>query len=535
MPGAVDRGNPLKLLWDAIKRVVRKLPGAIFSLHNIAQYVLSLLTVAAVVVLGYLVYLLVVYMRPAAPTLWHSSDFQRFMDEDLLPDFVGSLNVFHGNLDYILDVMAGTVVAPTTATSAYSPLRLVTKASVLYEAKEAMNKLMSNPDQALLRKMIGQYYALHLVMSRRNEFLYSLFVSGIMTHVEHFQDQSGKGLRLDWDRVQAFEESIMKPLGALRDVVQAISATADANPDAVPASALPWLTAVHKLRMYLNEYHDQLVDSAMSRIKDPYCVGVWVLRYIPLVGHILRDRIPGVWREMPVNYTRMKGLWHRGWKQLGVLIVNVPCYIVFSDKDRRSTCNNKVIKVIDYDSLDATTCGGERTTETYAGVDVDGDGDSRGGDGGESPPLESRRPWTFDAAMYLSREVRPADRAKLVRAAEQLAGDAHVVDGRTLASAAEKEGIVSAAAAARSRFSPTLAWSPAALGMADALRAPASLAPAFLDGVLRNAEHLTIDRGLPEVSQNTVLQAYDAALHAQYTNPVALTAAAPLEGDPNEG
>lgn len=51
--------------------------------------------------------------------------------------------------------------------------------------------------------------------------------------------------------------------------------------------------SANKLRMYLNEYHPQINESAMSRVHDKWEINMWILFYLPTTD-VIRYRIPEI-------------------------------------------------------------------------------------------------------------------------------------------------------------------------------------------------------------------------------------------------
>jgi hypothetical protein len=166
-----------------------------------------------------------------------------------------------------------------------------------------------------------------------------------------FQDTSRGGRVLDNNKVLLFEENVVKVIEALKSSVLAISNAAESNfrnireaswYSADPSKAANWIMAVHKLRLYLNEYHTVLVESSMSRVPDKLAINTWVLFWIPFVSDIIQYRIPEIWRRVPGKYVSMFNIWTRAWEALGNALIKIPCHMVFTGEARQKYCNVNV-------------------------------------------------------------------------------------------------------------------------------------------------------------------------------------------------
>lgn len=311
--------------------------------------------------------MLVFKVRPVIPQLSNSTDFDGFMNEDMLPDMVDCIRVFARDAGrFAPQVLKSTLnlaaVAPRP-TSRFAPSfgSFAQVASVAQSAAGTLNAL----DDATLKRNARMYFDHYRCFCFRNDLPYVFFCGSALTHAPEFT-VPGRGRLLNKDAVAQFEGAFVTPMEQLRCACQAISASAAAQVGSLtreawytgdPKAAFAWLTAAHKLRMYLNEYHEQVHESAMSRITDRWAINTWILYYVPYVADVIRHRIPELWAALPGRFVGYYNSWQGAWGRLGDVIINIPCNMAFTGEKRARYCNRTVFTVMNDGDFQAKGCG----------------------------------------------------------------------------------------------------------------------------------------------------------------------------------
>lgn len=350
-PAAPDDTNPITLLTQLVKSAVSGFVSVYLKVPLLLSFLVSLFFLVVIVIVGILLYLLVFYARPVIPGLSHSSDFDAYMADNYYPDFVTTLKIFSRDCArYAGPTLRGDSCIMPTRTSRFS----VAWSSSLEVASSASNSasiLLRNDDQTL-QKALKTYFTHFRCFASRNDIPYSFFCGSALSHNPDFCDVARGGRVLNMDKVTQFETDFVSHIEIIRNACKSISTSADDLTDLTNSDwyrsdsprAFEWVMSAHKLRMYLNEYHLQINESAMSRVTDKFAMNTWILFYIPFVNDILRYRIPEVWRKVPSRALRLMDVWKKGWTRLGNFIVNIPCYMVFTGEKRAKYCTMKLFK-----------------------------------------------------------------------------------------------------------------------------------------------------------------------------------------------
>ena len=340
----VDTSNPIHIAGSAVSNVLSTAKAVVSGIPTAQLFVTSIIGLVLAFILIALIVFLFFYARPVIPSPCHSSNFDEFMDGSYYPDFVATLKTFSVNcMRYAPNALA-SFNSSTPATSRFSPAWTNTQ-SIPADASTAASSLLSLGD-LVIQKNLKVYFTHFRCFASRNDLPYSMFCGSAFSSNPDFCSSTG-GRVVDMAKVVAFENDIVKKFETLRNACKTISAAAEALGDVsrlswYDATAFQWIMSAHKLRLYLNEYHDQINESAMSRTTDKWAINTWILFYIPVVNDIIRFRIPEVWAAVPSMFIKFMNLWKVAWSKLGNVIINIPCNMIYTGDKRRQYCNTKI-------------------------------------------------------------------------------------------------------------------------------------------------------------------------------------------------
>jgi hypothetical protein len=344
-----DPTNPISVVVTIASNVVSTVRTGIANLPVIVEIAQSTYVLLWTILAIALIVFLIFSMRPVVPAPCHSFDFESFMNDEYLQDFARCVRVFRAGIDYADNVLRGNVesIVPPATSKHSEPMRSLGR---IREVGSGAADVLIRYDDVNLAKNMRVYFNHYRCLCSD---AYKTVCNGTLVQVPEFREP-GKGRKVNQVAVDAFEAGFVRPVEMLRNACYAISACADGAQGltdepwyvADPQRAFAWLTAVHKLRMYLNEYHEQIVFSSMSRANDRFFLNSWILYYFPYVIDIFQHRIPEVWRAWPARFLSYFKAFREAWTRLGNIIANLPCNIAFATKpeNRAKYCNLKMFK-----------------------------------------------------------------------------------------------------------------------------------------------------------------------------------------------
>ena len=341
-----DDTNPLAIAGSAFSAIVSTAMATAGSVPKVQVFLSSLVGIFVICLIVMIIVALFFFARPVIPSPCHSSEFDTYMTDEYYPDFVLNLKLFAKNCSRFTPLILRGENPAVQPTSKFSPQ--LNSGNVSNLANAAAVNLLSFPGgDAELQKNLRTYYAHFRCFASRDMLPYSFFCGTSLATNPDFVDTTRGGGNVDPAKVASFESTVVTYVETIRNATKAISDVADAYRDIESAAwydadAFAWLTAVHKLRMYLNEYHENINASALSRMPDKYATNTWILYYIPVIHDVLRYRIPEVWAAVPGTFITFLNLWKMAWTKLGNILVNIPCYMVFTGAKRAQYCSIKM-------------------------------------------------------------------------------------------------------------------------------------------------------------------------------------------------
>jgi hypothetical protein len=151
-------------------------------------------------------------------------------------------------------------------------------------------------------------------------------------------------------QVKKFEEEVTGPLISLRAACVGLSTGLHGRVGDVtkadwyrknPKRGFEYVAAIHKLRLYLNDYSDEFSKSALSRVNDQFSINMWILFFTPFVKDILAA-IKDIWENFGRIFLGAYKMYDDGWKALGRFIINMPCRILAKSRGKSSSqCKTK--------------------------------------------------------------------------------------------------------------------------------------------------------------------------------------------------
>lgn len=344
-----DNTNPIIIASNTVAAIISTCKSIVANIPKVHLFVYAVFGLVVIVVVIVLILALFFYVRPVIPGVCHSSNFDEYMTNDYYPDFIATLRVFAQDVRqyaaYTLTGETGRILSrPTSrfsrALSSFNDIATSAATSAL--ALVAF-------DDITLTKNLKTYFSHFRCFASRSVLPYSFFCSSSLSSNPDFCS-IGTGRKLDMIKVTVFETSFVVHIENLRNATKSISMSANATQNitsnswyvANPKKAFDWVMSAHKLRMYLNEYHAQINESAMSRSTDKWGINTWIIYYVPFVSDILRFRIPEIWRTLPSKAQSLNNVWNKAWVNLGNEIAKIPCKMVFTGDKRTKYCGGKL-------------------------------------------------------------------------------------------------------------------------------------------------------------------------------------------------
>jgi hypothetical protein len=265
----------------------------------------------------------------------HSSDFGSLMDAEICPQIVSNLNTFANGLD-----MYGPYLA---------------SAADLAALKNAIATLMTLQDltsdtTSELKSTIYRYYAFYeCFRENANGAILKTLCPSFLSSDPGFQRTDVSARSSDDAKVSNFIETKFKPMALIAAQVASISAAAHyqggngawANVD--QTASYKWLLSVHRLRLFFNEYRENVSSMAMTRLPDPWHMSMWILYINPYLASIFTVYIPETWTKFPTFQYNTMVISRNFWKAAGTFIYNLPCNIAFMDPAKRAQyCSGKM-------------------------------------------------------------------------------------------------------------------------------------------------------------------------------------------------
>jgi hypothetical protein len=347
-----DPSNPIRLMQKAVQGAAHATTSGIAGVPHLKEFGVAIVVILVIIAVALLAILLLFHARPVLPVIWHSMDFDKVMQQEYSPSFVQELRVFAQDAGrYARPALRGVTQGPSTSkfSDAYAKERRRGRPDVAADAYDAAMALVRFSDDDLV-KNIRWYFEHFRCYAHGETFPYSTLCRSSLKANDFWVNKADN--TLNERETLAFAKNIVTPMEILRNATKAISTSLDGTADytneawyrADPRRAFRWVMSAHKLRMYLNEYHRGINLSAMSRIKDTFAWNIWIIYYVPYVADIFKHRIPAAFKTLPQRFTFFFNLWMRWWAKLGNIIVNIPCYIVFTGEQRKKYCSKVLYK-----------------------------------------------------------------------------------------------------------------------------------------------------------------------------------------------
>ena len=344
-----DKNNVIQLTGTGLKKTAKLVKLAAISVVSIATFCQAIVILIVIITIIVFIVMLVMYYRPIIPLISHSYDYDKFMDDEYYPDLISSLKVIKEHtFRFGRKIMTG------------ESSKIVTPGA--YPGSETINKVQAAAVKLLevgdlqLQRNLHLYFTHQMCVTKRGETPYNFFCkSSFCTDPEFRKSASSPELiskiAVQWDeeKVAAFEENVVKPVHILREGCKNISIKAFESADDMmnkewyqvdSLTAFTWVAAIHKLRIFLDNYHDQISLSAMSRVNDTFSINIWIIFYTPFIKDIFQHHIPAIWRNLNKIRIQLYTIWDAGFKWLGRWIINMPCRIIAKAQgEQANNCN----------------------------------------------------------------------------------------------------------------------------------------------------------------------------------------------------
>lgn len=142
----------------------------------------------------------------------------------------------------------------------------------------------------------------------------------------------------DIDKVVAFHHDVFLPLSKLRVDVARLSARIHSGCALTMTPAMArGIMFVHLLRLHLHVYHDQTTMSFETRKSGPgrLPLAIMTLYWWPEVEPTYTKSIPHLWKDAPKEFKTGMESYDRKWTELGIFILQLPCYMSYTDNQER--------------------------------------------------------------------------------------------------------------------------------------------------------------------------------------------------------
>lgn len=356
-----DASNAVILATQAMGKVL-PLPLRIITIvvPMLAGILSAVLILGGCILLIYLLIVLVFYARPVAPLPCRSYDFDATMRNEVYPEIIDAIRTFRDGVQRFAPFVF------TQELSLVAPAPNKEQQGRITEAYRAAEAILRDKDDEQLRRMLYLYFTHQLCIRKFDDYPYSSFCKTSMTvHEEFRKDETERDLdmgkmkkfKTDFvDHMQTIQNFVGTPCGKEKkkgERCSNMSERAAQFPQMATNAkwyanerkqAFAWVMSVHKLRLYLHFYHEELCRSAMSRVPDRFSMNLWILFFTPYVRDLFR-KMGEAFLSWPEKRVAMLRLWCRGWTALGEWIINMPCRALYASSPSRakSSCNLPIL------------------------------------------------------------------------------------------------------------------------------------------------------------------------------------------------
>lgn len=287
------------------------------KLMRIKEFLLAMLILFIVIVVLIILVILFRYYRPRLCLVGRSAAFDAYMDAHLK------------EVENHMFALKRTIL-PESDTRTF-----ISFASCSSEIGEPQLEMLTRPGREKFLENLRVYYKFYSTIKRLDRPVYSFFARRDILNEPRFNEKDPETGELkeviDEDAVRLFREEFMQPMDEFRDIMGELSETASSWDRAYHRKGFTQdmfevLTAVHSLRLLLNEYHETITFSYDTRkaLAMSLQFNIWTLYYVPYAEKTFTVRIPNIWHGFWESYQSQLDFFQQGWEWLGELFVSLP-------------------------------------------------------------------------------------------------------------------------------------------------------------------------------------------------------------------